>query len=192
MIRLPTSRGMRRAARVLALLGSVLVGATACEQLGDGNVLTPQFSTGGSVDVDRVATYRDGPPSVTIAWAMAWIGPQGGSVRLLDFEVIVPPDAVSRVTRFSIRLPIDPGASTHAMAEFGPHNIQFARPVTLRLPYRGTSAENAASSVLWWNSSSWVRYPTIVLPDGRLETTTTHFSVYGTEEPTRGITPLGG
>ena len=192
MIRLPTSRGMRHAARVLAVLCPALLGTTACEELGGREVLTPQYSISGTADIDRIATYRDGAPSLTIAWAMAWIGPQGGSLRILDFEVIVPPDAVSRLTRFSIRLPVDPGISSHALAEFGPHNIQFARPVTLRLPYRGTSAEDATSSVLWWNGATWVRYPTVVLPDGRLETTTLHFSEYGTEEPSRGITPLGG
>jgi hypothetical protein len=191
MIRLPTSRGLRRAAHVLALL-PLLAGATACQELGEANIVTPQFGSSGTADISRIAVYRDGPPSLTIAWAMAWIGPQGGSLRILDFEVIVPPNAVSKVTRFAIRLPVDPGIADHALAEFEPHNVQFAQPVTLRLPYRGTSAESSTSSILWWNGAVWVRYPTIVLPDGRLETTTTHFSEYGTEEPQRGITPVGG
>ena len=190
MNRLRTLRaaaGLARAALVLSLALSA-----GCDHPGDDALLTPQYSSSGTPDVNRIAVYDGGAPGLTIAWAKAWIGPQGGSVRLLDFEIIVPPGAVSKTTKFEIRLPVDPKAAEHALAEFTPHNTPFAQPVTIRLPYRGTSAEDLTSSVLWWNGAAWERYPTTLLPDGRLETTTTHFSTYGTEEPSRGITPLGG
>jgi hypothetical protein len=181
----------RRVSRRTLLPALMALLSASC---GDGGSLMeagPQFSSGSSPDVSYVARYSDGAPSITVAWAMAWIGPEGGSLRILDFEVVVPAGAVSSRTRFGIRLPVDPHQADRAMAEFTPHNVTFSKPVTLRLPYRGTTAEYAASRILWWNGSAWVPFTT-ELKDGRLETTTTHFSTYGTEEPRRGITPLGG
>jgi hypothetical protein len=172
---------------MLVLAG--LLGA-ACADIPE-RVAAPQFSSGGSPDVSGIAVYEGGAPQITIGWAMAWIGAEGGTLRLLDFEIVVPPGAVSTRTRFSIRLPVDPHARAHAMAEFLPHNVTFAVPVTLRLPYAGTTAENSDARVLWWSGSAWVPFAT-ELVDGRLQSTTTHFSTYGTEATSRGITPLGG
>jgi hypothetical protein len=173
------------------MLALVLAGAACAGQDSPTEVSAPQFSSGSGPDVSRIATYSGGAPQVTVAWAMKWIGPAGGTLRLLDFEVVVPPGAVSSTTRFSIRLPVDPQTSGHALAEFQPHNVTFAVPVTLRLPYAGTTAENTDARVLWWSGAAWVPFATEVV-DGRLQTTTTHFSTYGTEDPGRGITPLGG
>jgi hypothetical protein len=170
---------------------ALVVVVTACAD-GGPTVPAPQFSetAEAAVDVSRVALYRTGSPPYGTS-ATAWIGPQGGTLRLLDIEVVVPPGAVTGATKFRIKLPADPKKAEHALAEFQPHNVTFVKPVTLRMPYRGTSAEGLTPSVIWWNGSSWIRYPTKLLPDGRLETTTSHFSYYGTErEP--GITPVGG
>ena len=177
--------------RCVALL-LVALGTAACSDHSALTAPVPQYSGVSGPDIEAIAQYRQGAPQFTIAWSMAWIGPEGGSVRMLDFEVVIPPGALARRTRIAIRLPVDPKSSTHAYAEFEPHGLQFAKPVTLRLPYSGTTAESAPSSVLWWSGSVWERFPTVVLPDGRIETTTTHFSTYGTEQPGRGITPLGG
>ena len=193
MNRVPTPRVRVRAARVAAVLSLALfAGVTGCDTLTDAAPLDPQFSTAGTADLNRIAVYKSGAPQLTVAWAMAWIGPAGGSVRILDFEVVVPQGALSKTTRIAIRLPVDPWAAEHAVAQFEPHGIQFAKPVTLRLPYAGTSADGTNASIMWWNGSAWVKFASVVLPDGRIETTTTHFSEYGTEEPSRGITPLGG
>src|SRR5688500_11691120 len=89
MIRLPTSRAMGRAARVAAVLLATVMTGAGCSELGEGALLTPQHSATASADLNRIAVYAEGPPSLTIAWAMAWIGPEGGSLRILDFEVIV-------------------------------------------------------------------------------------------------------
>jgi hypothetical protein len=180
---------LTRVRTVLILAGALVTGSCAAD--GATGVAEAQFSTSGGADLAQIAQYRDGAPQITVAWAMAWIGPEGGSVRILDFEIVVPAGAVSSRTRFGIRLPVDPWQSKHAVAEFTPHNVTFAVPVTLRLPYSGTTAEGTASRVLWWSGSDWVPFDTEVV-DGRLETTTSHFSLYGTEEPSRGITPLGG
>ena len=130
---------------------------------------------------------------LNFGYAARWIGPQGGSVRLQDFEIVVPPGAVSSYRVFSIKLPLNLGLLNRAYAEFGPHNVPFEVPVQLRMPYTATSASGKLPSIVWWNGKTWVRYKTSLLPDGRIETTTDHFSEFGTEEnPERGITPVGG
>ncbi|HET7321102.1 MAG TPA: hypothetical protein VFI96_01315 [Longimicrobiaceae bacterium] len=144
--------------------------------------------------LDRLARF-DHRPNVTIAWAKKWIGPEGGRLQFLGFAVDVPAGAVSRVTQFSIRLPVDPQGSEHVVAEFGPHGATFAVPVTIELPYAGTSVFGEPSSVLWWNSDvdDWVDMGATVTADGeRLSTTTTHFSIYGTASFSGTLTASGG
>jgi hypothetical protein len=143
----------------------------------------PSFSQGGSTpDLNRVATYRQ-RPSVTIAWAKKWIGPEGGRLDFQGFAIVVPAGAVDRVTQFSINMPVDPHGSERVMAEFGPHNQLFARPVTIELPYRGTSIEASATpTIVWWNDA-WVNMGASLTSDGlRLKTQTNHFSTYATSD----------
>lgn len=165
----------------------------SCADTSAPTAVEPQFGvTSSSPDVSAIARYQDGAPAVQFAWTKTWIGPAGGSARLLDFEIIVPPGAVSKVTLFEIRLPMDRSGAERAMAEFRPHNVTFAQPITIRLPYRGTTAEGSTTKVLWWDGVQWVPFTTTQTLDGRIETQTLHFSTYGTEEPQRGITPVGG
>lgn len=143
-----------------------------------------------------LAKYRNGAPSITIGFAAKTIGPAGGTIRLLDFEVVVPPNAVSKDTRFTIRLPVDPKAAEYALAEFGPHGQKFAVPVTLKLPLRGTTSDSTsvAPRVLWWDGAVWVPMPTTKTDDGRIQAPTDHFSEYGTEDTStqRGFIIAGG
>ena len=103
----------------------------------------------------------------------------------------MPPGAVSKATLFSIRLPVDPYASEFVRAQFGPHQ-QFAAPITIRLPLKGTTAESTPAHVLWWDGTTWVQFPTASTPDGRIETQTWHFSEFGTEGPSKGVILVGG
>jgi hypothetical protein len=176
-----------------AALTVLVVAATGCSE-GGPTQPEPSYAIEDTdieslVDVTRVATYRSGPPpSTSVA---AWIGPEGGTLRLLEIEIVVPPGAVTASTRFRIKLPGDPKKLKYAFAEFQPHDVRFLEPVTLRLPYRGTTAEGTTPGVVWWNGTSWIPYPTTLLPDGRVETTTDHFSFFGTLLGI-GITPVGG
>jgi len=159
--------------------------------------LSPRFSESVGVlseEATWLARYSDGPPQLQVGLALALIGPRGGSLRLGGFEIIVPPGAVDALTTFSIYLPLRvPLASELVMAEFGPHNRTFRQPVTIRAPYDGTTADSETGSrILWWTGAGWQPYPTRLLEDGRLETTTTHFSEWGVEQPSRGITTAGG
>jgi hypothetical protein len=122
--------------------------------------------------------------------AQALIGPEGGSLRAGEFEVVVPAGAVLRPTLFRIRLPSSVGKSGNfAYAEFEAGSV-FLLPVTIRLPRASTDAEPGAP-ILWWADDHWVPLPTTPLEDGRIEATTTHFSIYGTSL-FKGITIVGG
>ena len=121
------------------------------------------------------------------------IGPEGGSLRAGDFEIIVPRGAVNRATRFSIRLPADPTGADYAWADFDATH-SFSR-VFIRLPRANTDSEPGAR-VLWWNTKTgkWVVQNTRQLGDGRIEAEVDHFSIYGTEWTGwfKGVSPMGG
>ena len=151
----------------------------------------PQLSAAGG-DLSQLAKYIDGRPKILLGMAAATIGPAGGRLKLQDFEVIVPAGAVSKATRFGIKMPADPTGSEYVYAEFSPHGATFAVPVTLILPYKGTTAEGAEVSVMWNNLGDWVPFETSFTADGRIQTQTNHFSEYGTEDAyAKGITLNG-
>lgn len=171
-----------------ALLVTLTVGCTdAGGPTAAAPAASPLSSAGGvAPDLDVLARFNK-KPMVTIAWAKKWIGPEGGRLDFLGFAVEVPPGAVSKVTMFSIKLPVDPNGSERVVAEFGPHGSKFSKPVFIEFPYAGTSIYGSVSpSVVWWNGG-WVDMGASVTTDGqRLRTTTDHFSTYGTTAELRG------
>jgi hypothetical protein len=183
----------RRLGFTLALAVSVL--AAGCADAGSPLAArqgAPAFNTGSSPDLTKLARFRQ-TPQITIAWAKKWIGPEGGRLDFYGFAIEVPAGAVDKVTQFSIRLPIDPQGSEHVMAEFGPHNTQFARPVAIELPFRGTSIEASATPTIVWWDDVWVDMGATPTGDGqRLRTLTDHFSTYGTTDGRGGTFVTGG
>ncbi len=142
---------------------------------------------GGAPDLSRVAMLRS-RPQVTAGWAKAWIGPQGGRVDFAGFAIEVPAGAVERVTMFTIRIPLDREGSDRAIAEFGPHNVAFLKPVFIELPYKNTDVAGSPTQVLWWNEADadWVGMGGTITADGlRVRTGTPHFSTYGTQGDAR-------
>jgi hypothetical protein len=186
----------RRLGLTLVLALSVL--GAGCADTGSSPLAArqgaPAFNAGSNPDLTRLARFSQ-KPQITIAWAKKWIGPAGGRLDFYGFAIEVPAGAVDKVTMFTIKLPVDPNGADHVVAEFGPHNQQFARPVAIELPYRGTSIEGlAAPTVVWWNNV-WVDMGATVTADGqRLRTLTDHFSTYGTTDAARGggIVTSGG
>lgn len=180
---------------MLAAMASLLSLAAGCaESAGPERLVGPEAAPAHArvapETVERptlahLARFRS-KPQVAIAWAKKWIGPEGGRLDFQGFAVEVPAGAVSKVTQFSIRLPVDPQGSEHVVAEFGPHASTFAQPVTIELPLRGTSIEGSPyAAVVWWSGgqNGWVNMGGVPTLDGaRLRTTTTHFSTYGTGE----------
>ncbi len=142
-------------------------------------------------DLCTIAEFLRNAPNPGAQVVSAFIDEAGGSVRVGDFEIIVPAGAVDRATRFSIKLP-PASAARRAFAEFGPHNQDFAVPVTIRLPLSATNADSDAP-VTWWspNGKQWIDQPTSTTSDGRIEAQVGHFSYYGTRLR-RGITIAGG
>jgi hypothetical protein len=192
---------MKRSGRLL-LLALAALGYAGCTE--PGTPVSPAVPSAdaalvvgrGGPDLSYLATFRT-PPSITIAWAKQWIGPAGGRLEFHGFAIDVPAGAVTRTTQFSIRLPVDPQASEHVVAEFGPHSVEFARPISIELPFAGTSIEETGGAVLWWNplAHDWVDMGATVTADGeRLRANTDHFSLYGTGTVTRsgGVTVSGG
>lgn len=179
-------RIMRNLLPALTLLALFAAPGCADRELPVGaapvpTAVAPSFSQGGSSpDLSQVATYRK-RPSITIAWAKKWIGPEGGRLDFQGFAIVVPAGAVDRVTQFSISIPVDPNGSERVMAEFGPHNQLFAQKVTIEFPFRGTSIEGSATpTIIWWNDA-WVNMGASLTSDGlRLKTQTNHFSTYAT------------
>lgn len=150
---------------------------------------------GSDAKLEQLARFN-APRSIQIAWARTWIGPEGGRLEFLDFAIEVPAGAVSKLTAFSIHVPVDPDGSEHVVARFGPHGASFDVPVTIELPLSGTSIETSeTATVVWWDGQRWVDYGAERSSDGqRLRTTTDHFSEFGTtdDSPSRGMSTSGG
>jgi len=186
---------MHRIARKLvpALALLALVAGPGCADRGvptaPAPAAVPAFGQGGSPNLASIATFRQ-RPAVTIAWAKKWIGPEGGRLDFQGFAIVVPAGAVDRVTQFSISLPVDPQGSEHVVAEFGPHNRQFAQPVTVELPFRGTSIEGStAPTIVGWNDL-WMDKGASRTTDGqRLTTQTYDLTTYATSD---AVTLRGG
>lgn len=179
----------------LVLVGAVAlaVHVAACSDVPVAPQSVPAFSATTDGKVTKLAKYEKGRrPSQT--FAMQTIGPAGGSVSLGSFEIVVPEGALSFPTSVTIALPTDPRLAGYVVAEFGPHGIKFDVPVTIRLPFAGTTADSDVTMhVLWYNGSEWTPLPSSITSDGRVQADTDHFSEYGTEEdPSRGITLAGG
>jgi hypothetical protein len=164
----------------LATLPLLLISASCSTDAPVDPAAVPQY-TFEAGKLEQLAQYQLGIPQVTVGLAQKSIGLQGGTISLAGFEVEVPPGAVSVPTLFTIRIPLDSYSAKFVRADFGPHQ-EFEVPVTIRLPLNGTTAENhTRARVLWWNGTDWVPFPTTLTADGRIETTTMHFSEYGTE-----------
>lgn len=178
----------------LVLVGAVALAAhvTACGDAPVAPQAVPRFTSTSGEAASAVAKYKNGR-RVGQSFAMASIGPAGGLVALGGFEIVVPAGALLETTSITITLPTDQDKSGYVLAEFGPHGIRFQSPVIIRLPQAGTTAEGStAARVLWFNGFDWVALPSMTTPDGRVQAETDHFSEYGTEDPSRGITLAGG
>lgn len=194
---------MKALLRRFVVLAMPLLWAAGCSEMDGPLRVEPApgealFSAGqGSPNLSELAKFRT-RPAITVAWAKKWIGPEGGRLDFHGFAVEVPRGAVSKVTQFSIRLPVDPGGSERVVAEFGPHGATFPVKVAIEVPYAGTTMQaSGAGVVVWWDpwQGAWVPMPgTSFTTDGlRLRTLTDHFSTYGAMEAwSGGVIASGG
>lgn len=144
-------------------------------------------------DIHRVAAYKVPKAKPVNLWAKAWIGPAGGTLDYYGFRIVVPAGAVDKVTMFTLALPKE--GTERALAEFGPHNVRFAQPITIELPYVGTTSEGYAAEALWYDESidQWTSVGGSLTADGqRVQTQVSHFSEYATAERGGGMSSSGG
>jgi hypothetical protein len=177
-----------------------LAGCSEAELPGAATAVAPPVAAraGGETalaleNVEKVAAYRTPKSKPANLWAKAWIGPQGGTLEYYGFRIVVPAGAVDRVTMFTLSLPKE--GTERALAEFGPHNVSFAQPITIQLPYVGTTAEGYEPGVLWYDESIklWTPVGGTLTADGqRVQTQVMHFSDYGTAERGGGMSSSGG
>lgn len=107
------------------------------------------------------------------------IGPQGGSVSAGDITVLVPRGAVDGSVVFSIRRPgHNSDQSRPVLAEFGPHNVDFAEPVSVRFSTKGTSAAGVHAYLARWDQgrSEWTGLATTLVGSDFVQAETEHFS----------------
>lgn len=178
----------------------LMVAACSGEPTRPDAAWQPQFGKGDNgvgygppaaqPDLRHIAKFEQRPTRPQPGQDHKLIGSEGGSLRIGDFEIVVPAGAVDKPTQFYIHLPVDPRLAWRAYAEFGPHQT-FLKPVTIRVPSAGTNAADLDPVVAWWQGRYWVPFPTTPTSDGRLEAQTSHFSYYGTYLR-KGLTTLGG
>lgn len=188
---------------VLPLLATALVLTGCADTAGPeptGPALTPGtalLARRGEPTLRQVATFRGtrAPEDVVVK---KWIGPEGGRLELDGFAIDVPEGAVRRDRLFTIRFPAQPRRTKRVMAEFGPHGAKFARPISIEVPYAGTSIEghDGVPAIIWWDvdARAWVNMGGAVTADGlRVRTETDHFSIFGlTLFRSGGVTVSGG
>lgn len=156
----------------------------------------PRLATETSLrltDVNQVAAYKVAKARPINLWAKAWIGPAGGTLSYHGFRIVVPAGAVDKVTMFTLTLPKE--GLERAVAEFGPHNVRFAQPITIELPYVGTTSEGYGAGALWFDESvnQWTSVGGTLTADGqRVQTQVWHFSTYGTQAFGGTMTSSGG
>jgi hypothetical protein len=187
----------RRHLLSLCTLFAVVAGCSEPLQPGLSQVESDvvHFSSSSSNSQLSVLATFNRSPTITIAWAKKWIGPEGGRLAFQGFAIDVPAGAVSKTTQFSIHLPVDPNGAERVVARFGPSGAQFPTAVTIEFPYEGTSIYgDPAATVVWWNPdvSAWVDMGGTITEAGRLRTTTTHFSEYGTSDGRGGVLTASG
>ena len=164
--------------------------ATPQASWNDGNGSNGFWFEDSDPDLRWIAKFKTKPAPPNPLNARKNIGPAGGSLRVGDFEIIVPPGAVDKQVNFHIKVPTDPRESMKAFAEFTPHMV-FRKPVTIRLPAAATEV-NGTPWAMWWSGFFWVPLHTEPTSDGRIEADVWHFSYYGTSWFAKGITTLGG
>ena len=120
------TRGRASACAVLGLVSTLLVGCVASD------VPTAPVVT-------HKAALHDG----------AWIGAEGGELRVGDYSLSFPANALKNATYIQVR---QLNALDWAV-ELSPHGIQFNRPVTLTMDARD-DPDAAAKRIYWFNADT--------------------------------------
>ena len=168
------------------VVGSPAIPASSSPVLPNGNVQVPMTSL-PALSVSKHA-------------AIALVGPQGGAIHAKDGSgVVVPQGATSSLLSVTVSPAptaiVTAGQSSAEAAQglapaaagvqFGPEGTQFAKPVTIALPYNRTQLpegfQESALTINYWNSatSAWQTLASVVDTVNQVVSAqTSHFSLY--------------
>ena len=149
---LPSSLNRRIRGLASALIPVALLAVTACS---DAPTSAPAIEA--PVAATRAVTVADAGSSLlecapaSAASATKLITPAGGLLAVGGHAIAIPPRAVSRPTRITMRVPASRIVEVDISAE-GMSHYQFARPVVVTLDYSrcGAAADATASSFTAW------------------------------------------
>ncbi len=167
----------------LAAAAFVLAGCSDRSQapLAPATPRGPVHALAGTIDVNGLLQFIGTPDLTGTRHAEKFIrASQGGFVELNGFRVDVAAGALPYDATVTIDLPGDAVLAKRVMAEFGPHGIQFKKPVTISFPLEGVILPaRGGIEVARWESNAWTSLGGWVSADGkRLFSTTPHFSTY--------------
>ncbi|MFQ5906874.1 MAG: hypothetical protein ACE5JA_09940 [bacterium] len=156
----------------------ILVAAIVLAVSGCGELDHPSSPSSGT---DNIRLFRESKVILGSDHVVKLVrADEGGKVSLNRHTVIIPPGALKNDTEISISEP-DPG---YVLADFGPEELRFSRPVELAICYReldlGDVSEDALT-IYWYNSRNkrWVDLNGNVDKSGQIvRAWTDHFSRY--------------
>jgi hypothetical protein len=170
--------------RIPALAAALLLLAGGCGETPHPTLAAeptpPAALLGGLLDLDGVLKFTGAPSLLAPRSASKRIvAAEGGFVELHGFRVDIPAGALPADTVVTIHLPTDHLLAKRLVAEFGPHGVQFATPVTLTFPLAGVSLTGAPIEVARWENGGWTSLGGTVDPVANtLSSTTPSFSTY--------------
>lgn len=105
---------------------------------------------------------------------------EGGVVEIYGFRVEIPAGALPADTLVTIDLPTDATEAGKVLAEFGPHGIQFSKPVVITFPLEGVILPDGPIEVRRGEETgTWTSLGGSASADGKsFSSTTPHFSPY--------------
>jgi hypothetical protein len=114
--------------------------------------------------------------------AAASIGASGGVINFGPNQLIIPPGALTAMTRISARTYPDTLA-----VDLEPHGLQFSVPATLVLNYKGCDVSGQYATGILYTDTSFSRVLSIVPSEDHYKKwivigTINHFSVYASAE----------
>ena len=129
------------------LLGAGAVGLAACADAPTAPAPRAAYATSTTTSTSTTPLYEAAaltrPSAIGAQQASAVIGPAGGTLTLTSagITVVVPPNAVSKLTTFTVTAP----SGTGVWYEFQPQGARFAVPLQVTQSLRATNY-NALSS----------------------------------------------
>jgi hypothetical protein len=187
---------------VMGVMGSLMAGG--CGSDGPAPSVTDGPSSadadpdaGSSADADGPSSsVTDGAADATTQAAIT--AAAGGAVSFGGMSAEVPAGALATDTTITVHavdvstLPA-PGSIVGPAYDLGPNGTTFSKPVKLSFDLDSTKlASGEVPSIAFVNGGAWERLADSVVKGGKIEATTTHFTVFGVVKQMAGNTTAPG